>query len=290
MGTKKQHYVPKFYLKNFSNNNKAMVYYKATGEIFPKHLSEICVKNHLYENAWKESGSPIGNYVLYNDIENKLCEKEGIFSPIINMIIALCLDDKNRNSLICHREEKEVLQDFITNIFCRAIWYIQDIDRIDVNDEIESNQELVPYNELFTMIGLGDFETLYKSAMKHGAIDEKTEGTPAYEIRMQLERMEVCFCVAETEVFVTSDFPLVCSFDESEEPILSSVFCPIHPRVGMLFFNPCVLNKLHSYRNRICSVDENEAFKLNVVMMEMDQVKQLISGNKSLLDRLISKR
>ena len=87
MGTKKQHYVPKFYLKNFSNNNKAMVYYKATGEIFPKHLSEICVKNHLYENAWKESGSPIGNYVLYNDIENKLCEKEGIFSPIINMIL-----------------------------------------------------------------------------------------------------------------------------------------------------------------------------------------------------------
>ena len=43
-------------------------------------------------------------------------------------------------------------------------------------------------------------------------------------------------------------------------------------------------------RNRICSVDENEAFKLNVVMMEMNQVKQLISGNKSLLDRLISKR
>lgn len=176
MGTKRQHYVPRFYFLNFSNKGQVVVFNKANEKVYKKNIDEVCIKNHLYENAWKEPNSTIGTYVLYNDIENKLCEKEGIFSPVINKIIVLCLDERNKNSLICHREEKEVLWDFIANMFCRAIWYIQDIDKMDVNNEIEDNQELVPCNELMNMLRVGDFEAILKSATKHGVIDEKNRG------------------------------------------------------------------------------------------------------------------
>jgi hypothetical protein len=44
---KRQHYVPKFYLKEFATkkNNSLFVFDKSNNSIFEKNISEICEKN-----------------------------------------------------------------------------------------------------------------------------------------------------------------------------------------------------------------------------------------------------
>lgn len=57
-----------------------------------------------------------------------------------------------------------------------------------------------------------------------------------------------------------------------------------------MFFNPIGHDALHKYRNRVCPVDEVKAFKLNYLMLETEQVKQLISREYVLIDKLILER
>ena len=54
MSTKKQHYVPQFYLKNFSDESLQLyVLNKNIKKIDKSSVRDICYRNNLYEIKWQ---------------------------------------------------------------------------------------------------------------------------------------------------------------------------------------------------------------------------------------------
>ncbi len=287
-GTKKQHYVPQFYLKYFSNNEKVVVYDKKCLRMFSSNIRDICCKKHLYETEWKKPVNVMGNYLLYNDLEEDLSRKESKYSPLLSKIIKLCSDECNLNALICYSYEKELLCNFLANLFCRSKWYIQDVDDEVRSEHISDSYDLKEYRETVEILGLGDFETYVRAATKRAALNDKVDGSSAHMLKRQLEMMEFCFFTTQEESFITADFPFVCTFNECEETVLSTLFCPLHPKVGVVFFEPGTHEELHKFRNRVCRVDEETAMKLNRIMLNVEQIGYLISSKQSLLDQVIA--
>ena len=72
---RRQHYVPKFYLRNFSENNKSVGIY-----LFKKN--KIIEHGSINDNLWAE-------YFYGEDavIENKLAEHDGRWNDTISSII-----------------------------------------------------------------------------------------------------------------------------------------------------------------------------------------------------------
>lgn len=285
---RKQHYVPQFYLRHFSSNEKVIVCDKKSMQIFKSNIRDVCCKNHLYETEWGKPMSAMGNYILYNDLETDLSRKESEYAPLLSSIIKICCNESNLKALICYKDEREVLCSFLTNLFCRSKWYIQDVDNEVRNERISNSHDLKEYRETVEIFGLGDFEAYVRAATKRAALNDKVEGSSAHMLKRQLEMMEFCFFTTQKESFVTADFPFICTFSECEETVLSTLFCPLHPKVGVVFLEPGTHKELHKFRNTVCRVDEETAMKLNRIMLSVEQIGYLISGKQSLLDQVIA--
>ena len=105
--TKKQHYVPQFYLRNFtSDDNKLWVFDREKKEYYHSAPKDICFEKFLYETPWEDANPKLGKYVLENQIEDYFAEKEGEYSSLLRKIIGICKETKNRNgaNLQCIRK------------------------------------------------------------------------------------------------------------------------------------------------------------------------------------------
>ena len=68
--TKKQHYVPRFYLERFSDDkNFVHIYDFKQNKYFKSKPEEICLQNCLYEVAWNGNKKVSEKYLLPNHIE-----------------------------------------------------------------------------------------------------------------------------------------------------------------------------------------------------------------------------
>ena len=96
--TKKQHYVPQFYLRNFtSDDNKLWVFDRVKEEYYFRTPKEVCYEKYLYETPWKDEEPKLGKFVLENQIENYFADKEGEYSPLLKRIIDICRNPQNKN-------------------------------------------------------------------------------------------------------------------------------------------------------------------------------------------------
>ena len=92
MITKKQHYVPKFYLKNFVNPSKQLYYYqRETGEFGASTPDYLCYIDYLYEPHQLASlSNDDPNKTLLNYIEKELSKFEDDIAPDYMRLLACC--------------------------------------------------------------------------------------------------------------------------------------------------------------------------------------------------------
>ena len=118
--TKTQHYVPRFYLQNFTDDDGYLWVYDTQNECIKRVTPEsICAENYLYETRFEHASEKAGKFVIPNDIENIYSKYEGKFSSLIKKIQEICVPSQNENALIIHTSEKEVLFSFIANLCVR---------------------------------------------------------------------------------------------------------------------------------------------------------------------------
>lgn len=76
--TKRQHYIPQFYLDNFANSSgKLWIYDRLKENIFASSSRDIACENYLYETRWEDANPKLGDFVLPNQIEKNLQSKKG---------------------------------------------------------------------------------------------------------------------------------------------------------------------------------------------------------------------
>lgn len=114
--TRKEHYIPRFYLKSFSADDKSVYGYNVlSGEQKILGINKICYENDLYE--FKENS---GEYINQNLIENWFRFFEEEFSKVFKSIFskAQYKANYNTNSFLSPKE-KALLTFFMVTIIGR---------------------------------------------------------------------------------------------------------------------------------------------------------------------------
>ncbi|MGI6535995.1 MAG: DUF4238 domain-containing protein [Eggerthellaceae bacterium] len=90
--TKRQHYIPRFYLRRFTNSDGQLhAYRRDEGRSFITTPENVCAENYLYEvDLSKVKNSEAAHSHLDNCIENQLSGAEGRLAPLYEQLIQCC--------------------------------------------------------------------------------------------------------------------------------------------------------------------------------------------------------
>lgn len=283
--TKSQHYVPRFYLRNFANENEQIyVLNPKTQRDFLTSISKVCCQNWLYETEWKHSVPLLGKRVQENQIENALSKRETIFAPLLRSILSKC-QNANENTLICNKSEKQLLREFAVNLLLRSPNYLSAIVDWYCEESWKDNEEIRPYLECFEALQMGDSESVYRHAVKQATLLENIPGSPIHFHIANLEKMNFCFLKSDQGLFVTSSRPFV-EIATSEEHQISGAFLPLSPEVALWFFTE---KDLHPYRNRVRVINDETAFFFNRLHFRTDlqETQYILSKSKNSINSLM---
>ena len=89
---RRQHYVPKTYLKPFStsgkNNDMVYAYFSKQNRICFVAIDDVCVESYLYEHyLYYDDGGT--EFISPNSIENSYMQLENAYRPIIEKILSV---------------------------------------------------------------------------------------------------------------------------------------------------------------------------------------------------------
>lgn len=289
--TKRQHYVPQFYLRQFEDESGFLwVYDKQDRKAFKCRSEKICQEKLLYETRWEGANERLGKYVLPNDIEHLFSEKEGKYAQVISRVLKVCTPQQNKNALICNSDEKRLLAEFAVNLYVRNPWTMKVFELDQIPEDLKDNQELQAIREVFSLLGFGNMDSLVKAAQKKAFITDGFDGGFSVELTERLRHVELTFFYSPDSAFATSSFPSGLEEDSyavGDEKL--SAFLPLSPNVALMFGN---FKHLHSFRNRMTRLRKDMAMEFNqkLVNFSAEQVRYIICKDKTLLRELIQQR
>ena len=271
---KKHHYVPQFYLKSFTNNNKEQLYVldKENKKIFIQNIKEICEQNYFY--AFSEDDEY--NFML----EEHLGKKENKFSCVINKVI----DDiegyyfiKNKSIEKLTHDDKKTIIEFIIYQIIRVPKYI---------------------NKLFAMV-IPQFKQFntddgVEQTNKQIINDVKKYTFPNYfsrinEIVSILLRKNWTFFVISNDInnkFISSDNPVLISNSNLQSPIRGALIDPMTEISIPLSKNIALALKQETikYRLNYILINSEDNVKYINKLLIKNGMRFVYSDNKSLLE------
>ena len=272
---RRQHYVPKFYLRNFSENNKSVGIYLFKENKMIKHAS-------INDNLWKE-------YYYGEDavVENKLADYEGRWNEIISSIL-----------------ETESLPDTEKDLAClRFFILIASARTFKRGNQINSD-----YNTLIKKIlEIEDPELLKKIInsdvwieMQHPALVSIKAAQEFLPLVVDL-KMDLLINKSE-ESFVTSDNPVVFCNQLFQEKNLSRGFgwgeigiqfiIPVSAKIAVCMYDGEVYDMKEKILTSCSTINKlNELFLNNSDEMIVFEYNEKVAKNEKInyIDKLIKK-
>lgn len=192
--TKKQHYIPQFYLNNFTNDSgKLWVYDRLNRKFFASSPRDIASEKYLYETRWEDANPKLGDFVLPNQIENKFAEQEREYSKLLQKIVSICANPQNGNALVCTKDEKESMAGFVSNVLLRNPWSMKQADLDCVTDGIMDVEEIKAIDTMLQLMEFGGTESLVKFSSKRIWLDESFDGSMQQEAKKILQNTKFAF-------------------------------------------------------------------------------------------------
>ena len=229
---KKQHYVPKHYLRFFCTNNSHQLwaYSKKLGKIFQSNINDVASRNYFYESRWLNS--PTSDAFLQQGVvEKKLLGKaEKEQAPALRSIV------KKLNLAITpcgcapafSEEEIDALRAFMALTLCRNPRTIG-LFRPTAEDRA-SEPELLAIEEAIEMLGFGDYSAFEDQGIKRG-LTSFVEGSLPSIILDQVQDLAINFAVAcRGSIFVTSTHPVCYQVERNR---LSYLYLPLTSRFAV---------------------------------------------------------
>lgn len=241
-----QHYVPEFYLKNFSQNRKRIfVYDKVLQKSFSSSISSIASQQSFYNNSNNQS------------IENEIGILESRAGSIFKILIELL--DSNQFSRIT-KEQKDILIQFI--------W-------LQMNRTLESRIHLgsvKPY--ILSKLADVPFELDIKEVLNQTEVTDNhinflstsTENPFALEM---FESRNFIIVKNETKIdFLTSDEPVVRHLHWEIDPRVYEIFLPITSKFGIWIIPKNIYKELDNADEILYSLTEDQ----NILFYNFHQI------------------
>ena len=235
--TKKEHYVPQFYLSQFvGNDNKLTIYNFRIRKLFEMQPNNFACENYLYETKLLDVNPELGKYFLENHIEKIFCNYEGEFAELLRVIIRVCIANQNPNALILRKEEKKLLYRFVVNMIVRHPDNMQILGLNTISDDMKKSDEIRFLQEMSNEMGIGGIEPFVIAAQKKAFLTEEIANSFPEQCINEIKTLPFIFFYAKKGEFITSDSP-VCLGDD---PIIleknqTSIYFPLSPKVAVIF-------------------------------------------------------
>lgn len=205
--TRKQHFLPEMYLKNFTDENGKLwrrnLKYGNYEQITP---AQTCYREFLYETRWKNPPNMEKQFALVNYLENHFRARENIYSPCIASVCQkICFDNSGVPNIT--EDERKILAEFITNIFLRHpnMMRFMELDKV-------SQEEMKSYhaNDLNALFG-SEAETVMLFTKKCEWLDSRFSGGYSQIVQKEFENMYLTFLVSKGTEFISCDWPIIYS-------------------------------------------------------------------------------
>lgn len=233
--TVKQHYIPQFYLKQFSDNKKVLYQYDIVNNksfSAPVSVESICFEKNLYE--FKDNN---GNIVEENLIEKWLSVYEGEFAKTFRNIQNKATHKDNFHTLcFLTREEKVLLVFFMATLILRN----PEILKTAQETALEVYGNKIDANSAWN-IGLKSCLPIYEEF-------DITKNTVLNSVMHFFDNMSFQICAADSNMLFTSDNPIFIN-GHDQPIIINEIILPISDRLA-LYMKPYEKTK-KGFKNRL---------------------------------------
>lgn len=270
--TKKEHFVPQFYMANFSiPGERGTVYSLEATAINPRPkkmaVSGLCVCDDLYESKYDNK------YILHNETEHSFSRYETGQKMLVDKIINISNNSANINSaLVLRKSEKEMLFQFIAQLYLRNKSIYQQMYNSLKCQSDGSGNEWKRFMDSFLKQAYN--RTIISTS------DGEHEEFQTKDICEYLNTLRYQFCYTK-EIFITSNVP-VAVFSVADEEV-QEIWVPLAPHVGILFSSRRGLSVNNRLIDHTLSTEElNRRMYLAPIATHSDSVLLIASEGKIL--------
>lgn len=276
--TRKQHYVPRFYLNGFCNSeNFLYVYDKELDKYRESVPNNICFQNDLYELGTLEFEEKVT--IFTNKIEDLYCRNEGKFASCINSVISKLNSQISSNAVIMSIEETQSIMDFINNLIVRNPYTMKislenENNKKRVVDIFKKNAGYPVLTEMFGETYSHNVDKFIQAVFKDLYLNPETYDENGAGYINCIRDMSFVFLKSKSVKFITSDFPISIEVNE-ENNSFKKLYFPISPYYAINFFDEKTKD-----RNRIRFLDDKEVIHLNAYCVSNYMSRFVFSNSK----------
>lgn len=283
----KEHYVPQFYLTQFTDGNGLLHIYNFDQKKYYTQIPKnICYESNLYETEWENANPKLGRYVLPNNIENEFCKYEGEFAELLKTITRVCTYNQNVSALILHGKEKEMLRRFVVNLMLRNPINMDSLALSEIPEEEKNSDGMSLFRNIMNVMGLGGADSVYLAAQKKAMLTYEIEGSLPQAYVEKVSKISFTFLYATNSVFITSDIPVCFGYDCTIlDEDRTCLYLALSPKVAVLFGN---YNELKGDKNKMIKIESEYVDLFNEqVAKHHNYIRLLIGSSKELIEKYV---
>lgn len=248
--TVNEHYIPQFYLKNFSSDKKRLFQYQINSNAPSKLVSieSICYEKNLYEFRNND-----GEIVNKNLIEDSFAIYENKISKVIKSIeLKSRIEDNFHTPCFLSTEEKAFLIFFLATLILRKPEILNAAQEIAKESFGENITDNISYN-----LSLNYCLPIYR------CINPKDKNILNSALKL-FENMTFQILTTSKDCIFTSDNPVIL-FGENGFKKIKDVFFPLTPR-NILHMRPYESTKME-LRNRMIYIEGKQMKSINSLII-----------------------
>lgn len=290
-GVKNQHYVPRFYLRSFTDESGhlSVVRRDAGGlkPVFRTKPENVCAENYLYEVRRRQALGEDG-FVEKGVIEDTLGKIENDLAPVHRSLLSY-LDSQKLPKGEGGVELITRLAFLLASLIARHPKWLSKVrgnagaHSVDLlssaffSDKDISQMDLAGYRN--------EFEAIAELACLDTALFRFDKGAPMYDLLVLLLDMDCLFYIApEGSEFITSSLPVHAEWKDESDENPCGIYFPLSPRHAVVF-------RQRLKEDRYVSITRMAAIEVdsfNRVLMNGDRLWEfLITKDRLYLERLI---
>lgn len=248
--TRKQHWVPRFYLRHFADSSGQLhAYNKSNGVFYRTKIEDVCSKRDLYEVKYSDiEADSDDKYYAQNLIETKLSESESQISVSYSRLLQCCNDAALEGDAF--RQGRQAVCKLASNLIVRhPATMLADRNRVREDSPMLLEDVVLTEEEkaLLDWSGWnGDHKALAELSVSATLFFSEDGSVPANRIYEAF--LEKRFCILEAPIgsgFVTTSMPMFIIGPEDDPYDFDFAYMPLSSKYAALFTGDSSLGSFH---------------------------------------------